>query len=70
MFLSLVLLIVMAIIGVAGLFSPNTDSFKTSLSAFSVAFSFVAGVAIGRGSTAKQRKHLEEDEETDLPEED
>jgi hypothetical protein len=55
-FLSLVLLLCMAVIGILGLFNSNTEATKAALAVFSAAFSFVAGVAIGRGTSFKKRK--------------
>lgn len=54
--LSLALLAIMAIIAIGGLFSGNMDVVKVGLSTFGPMFTFVAGVAIGRGSSIAKKK--------------
>ena len=66
MFLSLVLLIVMATIGILGLFTANSDSYKTALSAFGAGL-FLCGrgghrtrlnISTGQGGQRRRRGNL------------
>lgn len=56
--LSLALLGIMAIISIGGVFSGDIDAVKIGLGTFGPMFTFVAGVAIGRGSAAKKAKRI------------